>query len=670
MNVSVNLSAETAEVIRRAMMLAQRGDLRGAADAGEQGLVAGGDPVALSAMIGMLRARAGDAAGAVPFLRTAQAGRPDDLRITTNLVTALMEMGDLAGAYAACPAELAEQDPEGKMLRLRAHLAQVAEDYAAAISAYRIITARDDSDWESWNNLGNALAGAEDHEASIEALAYALSLNPDSAPTRLNLAMQYNVIGKLDEGEALLRDAVSRDPCDGRALAELGALLRLKGPSDEVVDLFARAAVIDPSDIALAIAHGSEARDMNRFAEAEISYRRALALDPANSLANLGLANFFDNLNREDELPSLLGRAGSAGTDAGVLAYLNALTCRRTGKFEEGLRSLDQVTDAVEAPRRENLRGQFLDRLGRYDEAFKAFARMNELFREDLSNPEERGAVYREQVERDFTIVTPDWFNRWGSPPVADSRASPVFLVGFPRSGTTLLDTILLSHPGVEVMEEEPAISEANILLQSVADLATATPAQLEAARDKYWEVAAKLTPLASGALLIDKNPLQMNKLPLIRRLFPDARIILAVRHPCDVVLSCYITNFALNAGMANFLTLESTASLYDLSFRFAERAIEVLNLPVHIVVYENIVTDRERELRHLFDFLRLDWNAAVLDHQSTARGREHIKTASYAQVVQPIYARAAGRWTSYREHIKPVLPILQPWIERFGYSA
>jgi hypothetical protein len=241
--------------------------------------------------------------------------------------------------------------------------------------------------------------------------------------------------------------------------------------------------------------------------------------------------------------------------------------------------------------------------------------------------------------------------------------------VGFPRSGTTLLDTILMSHPLVEVLEEEPTLKNATDVLGGFEGLAEASPDKLQAALDTYFETARSRVPLTPGHLLIDKNPLAMNSLPVIRRLFPDARIILALRHPCDVVLSCYVTNFKLNDGMANFLRLDTAGELYDLSFRYFERAREVLQPPVHTIVYENIVADRSRELRPLFDFLGLDWHDSVLDHEETARSRGHIKTASYAQVVEPIYTRSTGRWLNYRKQLEPVLPILRPWAEKFGYE-
>jgi hypothetical protein len=226
-----------------------------------------------------------------------------------------------------------------------------------------------------------------------------------------------------------------------------------------------------------------------------------------------------------------------------------------------------------------------------------------------------------------------------------------------------------MSHPQIEVLEEEPALRKAHKLISDFEGLASVNEDQIKAARDRYFETAAKLTPLAPGNLLIDKNPLTMNLLPLVRRLFPDARIILALRHPCDVILSCFIANFRLNDGMSSFLRLLTAAELYDLSFRYYEHVQQLMPMPTHTVVYENVVADRESELRKLFDFLGLDWHDAVLDHQKTALGRGRIKTASYAQVVEPIYTRSAGRWQKYRKHLEPVFPVLAPWIEKFGYT-
>jgi hypothetical protein len=160
-----------------------------------------------------------------------------------------------------------------------------------------------------------------------------------------------------------------------------------------------------------------------------------------------------------------------------------------------------------------------------------------------------------------------------------------------------------------------------------------------------------------------------MNKVPLIRRLFPEARIILALRHPCDVVLSCFMTAFRLNDAMANFLDLDTAAEFYDLSFGYWTNCTSIMPVSVHTIRYEDVVDDTEGQLRGLLDYLGLAWNESVLDHAGTARSRGVITTASYAQVTEGIYRRASGRWQRYRHQLEPVLPLLAPWAEKFGYE-
>ena len=168
---------------------------------------------------------------------------------------------------------------------------------------------------------------------------------------------------------------------------------------------------------------------------------------------------------------------------------------------------------------------------------------------------------------------------------------------------------------------------------------------------------------------MIDKFPLMTLRAAHIHRAFPDAKFIFALRHPCDVVLSCYMQNFMVTSAMSSFLTLENSAKLYDSAMTFWECAREVMPLDVHTVRYEDMVQDLEGELRPLIAFLGLEWDDALLDHQKTARDRGYIRTPSYAQVTEKVYTRSSGRWEAYRQHLEPILPVLAPWIEKFGYQ-
>ncbi len=662
------LDDQTAAAIREAISAARSGRIPDAVNIGERALANGGDPAALNAMIGTLQCQSGNLDAGIRHLQAAQKARPSDPVVASNLSTALAQQGNYAAALEALPEDVARSDPSMQLQRVRAFLAQQVDDFATAIPTYESIVAAAPDDWETWNNLGNARRLAGDIEGSVMALEKAAALNSVSPPIRLNYASALALVGRVDDAEAELRQMAEDFPQDTKALRELHAILKELGREEPALEAIEAASKRDPADLELLLALASQRLNLLHTEAAEEAYRKAVEREPGNSLANLGLAVVFELTNRTGELSNLVDEAQKRGVGEDVLNFIRAFDYRRQKKFDEGLAALEKVPDELETARRCHLLGQLEEGAGHYDEAFAAFARMNEIQRGDPSRPEERAAAYRTVVRNQREAISAEWLKGWREDASKSDRPSPAFLVGFPRSGTTLLDTMLMGHPNVEVLEEEPTLLKASKILPFDA-LADASDQQIEEARSKYFRVASERTPLAPGKLLIDKNPLSMNALPTIRRLFPDARIILALRHPCDVVFSCYATNFKLNDGMSNFLGLDTAAELYDLSFSYFEKAQGLLGLPVHTVVYENVVGDRESELRSLLDFLDLEWSDDVLDHESTALSRGRIKTASYAQVAQPIYSQAAGRWTNFRTHLEPVLPVLEPWVAKFGYS-
>lgn len=645
------------------------GELQDACAIGERGLASGGDAVALNAMLGMFRTDLGEHAAALRHLQIAHGARPHDVRISTNFATALARAGDLERVLEVAARELAFTDPSLGLARLRGYAANQLGEYAIAIEALEHVIAAAPQDWESWNNLGNARSGAEDYEGSAQALEQAVRLNPLAAPSRLNYANALRDGGRVDEAEIAYRDMAAEFPNDANPLRELYIMLNLRGRDEDALNAISTAVDREPRNVELLLAKASQQAALHRMEASEETYRRVTEIDPANGTAYLGLAIVYELSNRADDLTALVKEAEGRSVGENALHFMRAYVCRRNKQFEEGLAELENVPEGLETTRRLHLLGQLFEGAGRYDEAFAAFDRMNGLFRDDPTLPEQRGENYRTMIRRAVETVDEEWVRSWRVETNQDPRPAPVFLVGFPRSGTTLLDTILMSHPQVEVLEEEPALRRAQSVISDLKDLSTASDAQIKEARDIYFKAAAKLTPLAPGKLLVDKNPLTMNLLPQVRRLFPDAKIILALRHPCDVVLSCFFANFRLNEGMSNFIRLDSAADLYDASFTYFEHVQSLMPLPTHTVLYENLVADRERELRLLFDFLELGWHDAVLDHQSTAMKRGRVKTASYAQIIEPIYTRSAGRWQNYRKHLEPVLPVLKPWAEKFGYS-
>ena len=664
------LDPRTLSTIQRAAAAARAGALAQACAVGEQGLREGADGTAINAMLGVLRCQMGQFEAGISHLRLAHQARPDDLVIATHLAAALVQEGQFEDALKIATKERAEADSSLQLAQFRAFAAQSSEDFEAAVAAYQLIVDRQPDDWEAWNNLGNAYASLGDHEKSLEALKRAFELNSESPPLRVNYAGALVLLGRFDEAEEVLRESIEVDPADKPAALALAGTLKRQSKDEEGFDVLDNIIRYHPDDASLQLTYGVEARIAKRDDIAEAAFRKAIDLEPERPVPVMNLASLLDQLNREAEIPALIEEASRKGASEAALVYMKALDHRRANRFSDGAELLERMPDIGEFPGLELLRGQFFDRLGQYDEAFAAFERMNQIQRDDdFSQPEERASHYRQMLRTHYETITPEWAASWRHESSADSRRTPAFLVGFPRSGTTLLDTMLMGHTDVQVMEEQPLIRAAHLILDDLRAVPSQDDETIGRARDAYFKAAEEVAPVDSAKLLLDKNPLGMNSLSIVHRVFPDAKVILALRHPCDVLLSCFTTNFRLNSGMANFLSLDTAAELYDLSFSLLERARNLLPLSIHTVVYESLIAEPESELRKASDFLGLEWHEALLDHQSTARARGKITTASYAQVTEPIYTRSAGRWRNYRKHLEPIFPVVEPWVKKFGYS-
>jgi tetratricopeptide (TPR) repeat protein len=252
---------------------------------------------------------------------------------------------------------------------------------------------------------------------------------------------------------------------------------------------------------------------------------------------------------------------------------------------------------------------------------------------------------------------------------------SPVFVIGFPRSGTTLLEQMLDAHPDFQSMDERGYVYQLIERMEHAgqrypADLADLTQQEADQLRAVYWRLVGHTLPDLGQRRLIDKNPLNMLCLPMILRLFPDACIVLCIRHPCDVLLSCSMQAFRSPAFRAMCSSLPRLARGYTEAFEQCCGHLEVFKPRVLEWRYETVVADPGAAVARLGDFLEVTDASPMMDFAGNARRKQFIATPSYAQVIQPVNSVAVGRWQAYREHFEPVLPILQPWIERFGYDA
>jgi len=668
MNAVSAIDDRTAAAIRRAIGEASAGRIASACAIGELALDEGGDEVALNAMLGMFRVRANEFELALKHLRPAHRARPSDPSIAANLIAALVECGHHQEAFETATSKLAEADATLRIARYRGYLAQLLGDQAKAIEIYGAIVSRAPDDWQSWNNLGNTRLLTGDAEGAIDALYRSLQLFPDESATWVNLAKALARAGKLDEAENELRSAADRFPRDAQPLIELHGLAKRRGrPDAELLDFLERALEREPENKSLLMVLGQQRMMAGRAGAAEAAYRAILQGNPKDSDGFIGLANVFEHSSPE-KLPGLVEEARRSSAVQPTLSLLEAFEHRRAKRYAEGLKVLEAIPADFEPWIAEEMRGQFLERLGETEAAFAAFTRLNEFHSTDPSDPIRMATEHRKQVRRDLDLVTTAWLSSWKAGDIqGEPFDSPVFLVGFPRSGTTLLDTLLMGHPEVSVMEELPVLDAVERSIGGFEAVSELDEAGVRAARKLYFETAHGYVP--HSRVLVDKSPLHLLRATFIHRLFPDAKFLLALRHPADVVLSCYFSNFRLTPALSNFLSLDTTAELYDLTFTSWENSRALMPLDVQSVIYEELIEHPEGQLRPVIESLGLEWHDSLLDHTATAASRGTVRTASYAQVTEPIYRSSAGRWKRYRKHLDPVLPVLRPWAEKFGYS-
>jgi len=370
----------------------------------------------------------------------------------------------------------------------------------------------------------------------------------------------------------------------------------------------------------------------------------ALAAEPDNPDFRLMLARALVD---SGQLAEALALADHGNANPAAAAALDLVRAEARGLYRQQAKAADAAADA---PR-----------------AFAATMAMNRAT-PDFDQWRARGAAFRAELRQLAETITPEWSARLPDARRASARVS-AFLVGFPRSGTTLLDTFLLGHRDVTVLEERGLLVAAAGALGSLPNLPGAGAERLARAAQAYDDRLAAALDQPPPRCVIDKAPLNMLLAPLIEVLFGKIPILFAQRHPCDTVLSGFMQSFTPNLGMASFLDLADAADFYDAAMQLWTRCVEVLKLNTHTVVYEELIADPAGALRPAVAFLGLDWDPALLDHQATARTRGPIFNPSQDQVTQPLSAYPVGRWHRYEEQLAPVLPVLLPWADRLGYA-
>ncbi|WP_372361134.1 sulfotransferase [Xanthomonas sp. NCPPB 1325] len=529
-------------------------------------------------------------------------------------------------------------------------------------------------------NLGNLLIELADFNGSLDAFDEAISRGAGrEVACHLGRGLALLYLQRYDAAENSLKIAWEQEPraCDV-SLAYAQCLMEL----ERFDEIEACIAPLDEEEMSrdqreafawLLANCGDEWRAIRL-------YQDLVDDTPATIELRIQLVLVLERLNRLDEADSYLQHdfvASSEISPAKALAMGRML--RRRKNYADAERCLvagvEVAGDGAIGALLEFERAKNADASCCFDEAISALGRAHS----------RAVTAYRQRFPDQTVDSALGWLSEslvspapssWRSSSKLDCFKDPTFLIGFPRSGTTLLERILDSHPSLAVLDERPALEDAIACLgtgghmQLDASLDRLAESQLKRARSAYYAVASRYVSLQHA--IVDKYPLNLTRVPYIARLFPRAKYLLLLRDPHDCVLSCYMQAFGMRGGALSFATLESAAETYVKVMSYWERHKILTDAQVHVLRYEDLVRDMAAHIVPLLAFLNCEWDGAMTNFHELAKSRvTRINTPSYSQVIEPIHNQAIGRWQNYRHHFSQrTLDLLAPWRQRYGYSA
>lgn len=578
-------------------------------------------------LLGLALIEAGRPREAIDWLESMLAARGDTAEIYNTLAGARHALGDTAGAMAAFQRAV-ELDPRCA----RAH-----------------------------NNLGLLLQqNGDPARAELEYRA-ALSSEPGNADFENNLGTALMALGRNDDAIAVLRSATRRDRRHAAAWNNLGnALLSVKGFRENFpeADAAYTHAIELKADFAEAHYHyGTCLQQQGRFEEAYTRFGEAVALRPDYTAALAGQVMVLERLGRFQEANAILQPLLSGRKDDVMVALAYGVLAKHLDECEEALALLETLDpQGLEKWARIQLNfvmGDLYDDAGEYGKSFEHY---------HAANTEDHPGYSVKQTEHLFSSLRGAFSReKLESRPRASNRSElPIFIVGMPRSGTTLLEQILASHPDVHGAGELEDIYHLSGSLSKrlgskwpyPACMDDATAESLDRIAEEYLDHLQAYAPDARR--IVDKMPHNFEALGLIDRLFPGARVLHCRRNPVDTCVSIYFKHF--NSFHAYASDLGSLGLYYRQYEQLMEYWKQTLSIPILDVQYEEVVADQEDMSRRILEFVGLEWDARCLNYHELQRT---VNTPSYDQVRKPIYTKSVERWRRYEAHLKPLLDAL-----------
>lgn len=564
----------------------------------------------------------------------------------------------------------------------RARIAHRKGNLDAAEPVYQQFTQTHPGLSDPWMLLGVIQIQRGNPAGAVEKFLEAIKRDFTNAFALGNLGGAYLQLQQFGKAEEALKKAIALDPGMIEAHFNLGTLYATISKTDKAIRQFDTVLMAKHDHLGALVNKGRALMDAGKYQESEIPLRKVLKLDPYNLKALFNLAQCMEKLNRLDEADDFAKILMEKHPEHPHAQIISGVIDYRQKRPQKACDTLTKVLSKVYRDLSFLKLAHFtlaksLDDLERYDEAYAVFVKANEILLSEATEIKINPAVYR-TLAADAREAQKNNPALPGPAALGGEPRQPVFFVGFPRSGTTLFEQMLAAHPDIfavgeksplvpieQAMFTDPQLPCSNGVVECLNKL---DDTQLLVLRDAFWKNLELNVGAVGDKLLVDKMPLNIIHLPLAARLFPDAKVVMALRDPRDAVLSCFMQHFGSNDAMPNFTKLETTVELYDIVMGMWLELRDSLPLKWIEYKYEDLVTDMEGTISPVLDFIGVGWTDELNAYREKASNAK-ITTPSYTSVGEELYTRASGRWRNYQKHMDPVLETLTPYIKAFGYE-
>ena len=508
-------------------------------------------------------------------------------------------------------------------------------------------------------------------------LEKAISIQPEMFEANHNLAILNYQLGDLDSSILYFEKSKKIKPKFSQVYFNLGLAYDRKKNIDLAIINFKKVIKLDPNNSIALYNIGYLYKEKLEPIKAEEYLIKSLDLNPNFIKTYDDLFSLYDQSNQIEKFSNLLDKVKKIVSEKDLVSFYEAVFTYNQKNFKQTIQILENIdlkkNYVPHNITKHSLLAKSYDQTNDFEKAYNHFKINNQLVNESHGKGiNEKSFI--ELVTQRIKFFKNFNIKRWKQHQLKDEFFQPIFLIGFPRSGTTLLDTILRTNKSIEVVEEKPILRNflRNLdvkIKNNFNHLDNLDKKFIQNMQNVYFEERDQYLENKKTKTVIDKMPLNIIYIAEILRFFPNAKFIFALRNPYDSVLSCFMQQFKLNPAMKNFTSLESSVILYDLVMKLWTIYRDAFSINCHFIKYEDLVTDFEKTTKEIFKFLEIDWSDDTKNFHIAAKKRLNLSTPSYNQITSPLYTRSISRWKNYEKEFKGLKNILDPWLDEFNYK-